>query len=93
MSFVEWHESTGTAYSIHRTEDAVRCKNDTDRTEIKQGTRNSVLSREGNYSIVSVGKPARIPVAARSKTRLCGRSLAAIVGSNLVGGIDVCSEC
>ena len=87
---VTWN--TETAYSIHCTEDAVRRKNDTGRSEIKQGTRNGVLSREGNYSTVSVGKPARILVAARFKVWACGRSLVGIVGSNRAGGIDVCSE-
>jgi hypothetical protein len=29
-------------------------------------------------------------VAMRSKARVCGRSLAGIVGSNFAGGIDVC---
>jgi hypothetical protein len=28
--------------------------------------------------------------AARTKTRVCGRSLAGIAGSNPVGGMDVC---
>ena len=31
-----------------------------------------------------------IPVAVRSKAWFCGRSLAGIVGSNPVGGMDVC---
>jgi hypothetical protein len=31
-----------------------------------------------------------IPVAARSKTWVCGRSLTGIVGSNPTGGMDVC---
>ena len=93
MSFDWWHESTGTAYSIRCTEDAVRRKNDTDRTEIKQGTRNSVVGREGNCSTVSVGKPAWILVAAWSKAWVYGRCLAGTVGSNLTGGIDVCPEC
>jgi len=30
------------------------------------------------------------PVAAQSKTWVCSRSLAGIVGSNLTGGMDVC---
>jgi hypothetical protein len=30
------------------------------------------------------------PVAARSQVWVCGRSLAGIMGSNPVGGIDVC---
>jgi hypothetical protein len=29
-------------------------------------------------------------VAARSKTYVCGRALAGIVGSNPTGGMDVC---
>jgi hypothetical protein len=31
-----------------------------------------------------------VPVAARSKAWVCGRSLAGIVGSNPAGSIDVC---
>ena len=31
-----------------------------------------------------------VPVAARSKAYVCGRSLAEIVGSNPTGGMDVC---
>ena len=31
-----------------------------------------------------------IPVAARSKALVCGRSAAEIVGSNPTGGMDVC---
>ena len=31
-----------------------------------------------------------IPVAERSKARVCGRSLAGIAGLNPVGGMDVC---
>ena len=34
--------------------------------------------------------PVPIPVAARSKTWVCGRSLAGIVGSNPARGMDVC---
>ena len=34
--------------------------------------------------------PVPIPVAARSKAWACGRSLAGIVGSNPVRGMDVC---
>jgi hypothetical protein len=36
---------------------------------------------------------ASIPVAARSKTWVCGRSLARIVGSKPEGGMDVPCEC
>ena len=31
-----------------------------------------------------------IPVAKRSKARVCGRSLAEVTGSNHAGGMDVC---
>ena len=31
-----------------------------------------------------------IPVAEQSKTRVCGRSLAGVAGSNFSGGLDVC---
>ena len=31
-----------------------------------------------------------VPVAARSKAQVCGRSPAEIVGSNTTGGMDVC---
>ena len=34
-----------------------------------------------------------IPVIARGKTWVCGRSLAGIVGSNPAGVMDVCCEC
>jgi len=34
-----------------------------------------------------------IPVAARSKAWVCGRSLSGIAGSNPTGGMDVCREC
>ena len=34
-----------------------------------------------------------VPVAARSKAWVCGRSPAKIVGSNPTGGMDVCCEC
>jgi hypothetical protein len=34
-----------------------------------------------------------IPVAARSKAWVCGRSLAGIAGLTAAGGMDVCCEC
>ena len=34
-----------------------------------------------------------VPVAARCKAWVCGRSPPEIVGSNLTGGMDVCCEC
>ena len=36
---------------------------------------------------------APVPVAARSKAWVCGRSPAEIVGSNPTGGLDVCLLC
>jgi hypothetical protein len=38
----------------------------------------------------STGIAPPIPMAARSKAWVCGRSLAGIVGSNPEGGMDVC---
>jgi hypothetical protein len=37
------------------------------------------------------GSKETIPVAARSKAWVCGRSLAGIVGSNPADGMDVCA--
>ena len=37
--------------------------------------------------------PMPVPVAARSKVYVCGRSPAEIVGSNPTGGMDVYCEC
>ena len=34
-----------------------------------------------------------IPVADRSKARVCGRFCAGIVGSNPAGGMDICAVC
>jgi len=34
-----------------------------------------------------------VPVAARSKAWVCGRSLAGIVGSNPAGSMDICLLC
>jgi hypothetical protein len=44
-----------------------------------------------DLSILILGKPIKFPtlVATRSKTLVCGRSLAGIVGSNSAGEIDV----
>jgi hypothetical protein len=36
---------------------------------------------------------AEVPVAARSKTSVCGHSLAGIAGSNPAVSMDVCREC
>jgi len=39
---------------------------------------------------ISSINPMPVPVAARSKAYVCGRSTAEIVGSNPTGGMDVC---
>jgi hypothetical protein len=38
----------------------------------------------------AVMKRLSIPVAARSKSRVCGPSLAGTVGSNPAGDLDIC---
>jgi len=49
------------------------------------------LGRGGNLLIeVTYFSKAPIPVAARSKAWVCGRSLAGRPGSNPAGGMDVC---
>ena len=54
-----------------------------------------IQNRNNVYMIISAvyrqKKP--IPVAARSKAWVCGRSLAEIVGSNTAGDMDVFFEC
>jgi hypothetical protein len=45
---------------------------------------------ERNKNSLLHGRIKPIPVAARSKAWVCGRSLAAIAGSNPAGGMDVC---
>jgi hypothetical protein len=37
-----------------------------------------------------LGRVAPMPVASRSKARVCGRSLAGIAGSNPASGMDEC---
>jgi hypothetical protein len=34
-----------------------------------------------------------IPLAARSKAWVCGRTLVGVAGSNAAGDVDVCCEC
>jgi len=41
------------------------------------------------HKIIIIINDTPIPVAARSKTWVCGRSFAGIVGSNLAGGMDM----
>jgi hypothetical protein len=52
----------------------------------------NLASQEGSLLIIRVGNTTTspIPVAARSKGWVYGRSLAGIVGSNPAGGMDVC---
>jgi hypothetical protein len=45
------------------------------------------------WNVITVKCYWLIPVAARSKARVCGRPLAGIVGSNSAGGMDVCCVC
>jgi hypothetical protein len=45
-------------------------------------------NRIGLFTCVKSNPP--IPVAARSKAWVCGRSFAGIAGSNPTGGMDVC---
>ena len=40
--------------------------------------------------ILKLEEAVSIPVAARSKEWVCGRSLTGIVGSNPAGGMNVC---
>jgi hypothetical protein len=49
----------------------------------------------GAFAIVREQLYKRMPVAARTKAWVCGRSLAGIVGSNPAGAIDVffCEWC
>ena len=42
---------------------------------------------------VSLGRRLLIPVAERSKARVCGRSLGGVAGSNPAGDMDVCVVC
>jgi hypothetical protein len=45
---------------------------------------------DSTYLFIYLFKHTPIPVAARSKAWVCGRSLSGIVGSNPAGGMDVC---
>ena len=46
-----------------------------------------------NFYHVKYYKVTPIPVAARSKAWVCGRSLVEIASSSPAGGMDVCCEC
>ena len=41
-------------------------------------------------NLVDMCRVVPIPVAERSKARVCGRTSAVITGSNPAGGMDVC---
>ena len=43
------------------------------------------------FTTAAIAQP--IPVAARSKARVCDRSLAEVAGSNPAGGMDICVVC
>jgi hypothetical protein len=47
------------------------------------------------YKLEGSGFDSRlpIPVAERSTSRVCGRSVAGVAGSNQAGGMDVCVVC
>jgi hypothetical protein len=47
-----------------------------------------IRSRDVVFTLLTAREP--IPVSARSETRICYPSLAAVVGSNPAGGMDVC---
>ena len=44
-------------------------------------------------SLRAEGFVDRIPVADRSKARVCGRSFSGVAGSNPAGDMDVCVAC
>ena len=47
------------------------------------------LTYEYPFCVKSFNTPLSVPVAARSKAWVCGRSSAGIVGSNPAGGMEV----
>ena len=49
-----------------------------------------MLNGAAHYQHSLTATYAAIPVAERSKARVCGRSLAGIAGSNLASDMDVC---
>ena len=52
------------------------------------GSKTEILAVPVFYCNVHIKLP--VPVAARSKAWVCGRSTVEIVGSNPAGGMDVC---
>jgi len=63
-------------------------KNDLSCIEGSLRTAQKTLRIHSKISQLTLWEP--IPVAARSKASVCGRSLAGIVGSNPARGMDVC---
>ena len=55
--------------------------------------RDSSVGTATRYGLDGRGIESADPVAERSKARVCGRSLAGIVGSNPTGGMEVCVVC
>ena len=51
----------------------------------------AIPAHKFNLETLNLSMP--VPVAARCKARVCGRSPTEIVGSNLTGGMDVCQLC
>jgi hypothetical protein len=51
------------------------------------------LLRHSTYISVEHTYFPPVPVVVRSKAKVCGRWPAEIVGSNPIGGMDVCCEC
>jgi len=56
-------------------------------------THDQLKARSWSGILVEYSHWTPIPVAARFKAWVCGRSPAEIVGSNPKGGMDVCCEC
>ena len=52
-----------------------------------------IISAHGEELLTAPFGVLPVPVAARSKASVCGRSPTEIVGSNPTGGMDVCCEC
>ena len=52
-----------------------------------------VVLMDKNCVFCEVYTPVPIPVAVRSKARVCNISLAEIMDSNSVGVMDVCCDC
>jgi hypothetical protein len=60
------------------------------KSTVKGVGRDSSVGKATRYGLDGPGIELPIPVAARSKAWVCGRSLTGIAGSNPTGGMDVC---